>query len=105
MLFKAQVEKESGHFIKVIRSDRGGEYTSNQFVNFCRKNGIKKELTANYTLHQNGVAERKNKTIVEMARSMMKAKGLPIEYWGEVVAIVVYLVNRSPTKAIRDKIP
>lgn len=105
LLFKAQAEKESGHFIKVLRSDRGGEYTFNLFVNFCKQNGIKKELTTSYTLQQNGVAERKNQTIVEMERSMMKAKGLPIEYWGEAIATTAYLINRSPTKVVHDKIP
>ena len=64
------------------------------FINFCKKNDIKKELIASYTLHQNGVAERKNGTIVEMARSMMKEKGFPAEYWGEVVATKIYLINR-----------
>ena len=47
--FKAQAEKEYGHYVKVLSSDRGGEYTSNAFVNYCRNHGIKKELTANYT--------------------------------------------------------
>ena len=90
--------------ILVLRLDRGGEYTSNLFVNFCRKNGIKKELIANYISQQNGVVERKNRTIVEMARSMMKEKGLPIEYWGEVVVIILYLINRFPIKLVHDKI-
>ena len=47
--FKAQAERECGHYIKVLISERGGEYTSSSFVNFCRKHGIKKELTASYT--------------------------------------------------------
>ena len=102
---KAQAEKECGHYIKVLRSDRGGEYTSNMFINFCRKNDIKKEFTASYTLQQNGVAERKNRTIVEMARRMMKEKGLLTEYWGETIAKTMYLINRCPTKAVHDKIP
>ena len=78
--FKALAEKECGHYVKVRRSDRGGEYTSNRFVNFCRKNIIKKDLTISYTPQQNGVVERKNRTIVEMARSMIKEKGLPTKY-------------------------
>ena len=53
------------------------------------KHGIKKELTAGYTPQQNGVVERKNRTIVEMARSMMKEKGLPSEFWGEAMATIV----------------
>ena len=52
--FKALAKKECGHYIKVLRSDRGGEYTSNKFINFCRQNGIKKELIASYTPQQNG---------------------------------------------------
>ena len=51
------------------------------------------------------MAERKNRTIVEMARTMIKEKGLQIELWGEAMATVVYLINRCPTKAIRDRIP
>ena len=75
------------------------------FVNFCKQNGIKKELTVGYTPQQNGVVERKNMTIVEMARSMMKATGLPTKYWGETIAIAVYLINWCPTKLVCDKIP
>jgi hypothetical protein len=51
------------------------------------------------------VVERKNRTIVEMARRIMKGKGLPTEYWGEVVATIVYLINGCPTKVVHDKIP
>ena len=51
------------------------------------------------------MAKRKNKTIVEMDRSMMKVKGLPTEYWGEAIAIAVYLINRHPTKSVLDKTP
>ena len=102
--FKAQAEKESGHYVKVLRSNRGREYTSNYFVNYCRNHGIKKEFTASYTPQQNGVAKRKNRTIVEMARSIMKEKGLPIDFLGEAVAIVVFLINRCPIKAVCDRI-
>lgn len=69
--FKALVEKQSGCDIKCIRSDRGGEYTSKEFEEYCKDEGIWKQLTAGYSPQQNGVAERKNRTIVEMARSMM----------------------------------
>ena len=51
------------------------------------------------------MVERKNRTIVEMTRSMMKAKGLQTKYLGEVVATTIYLINRCPTKLVRDKIP
>ncbi|XP_022876705.1 uncharacterized protein LOC111394888 [Olea europaea var. sylvestris] len=69
------------------------------------KNGIKRQLTVSRTPQQNGVAERKNRTIVEMARSMLKGKGLPNLYWAEAVNTAVYILNRSPTKAVRNKTP
>lgn len=68
-------------------------------------NGIKRQLTASYTPQQNGVAERKNRTIVEMAKSFLKGKGLPNMFWAEAVATAVYLFNRSPTKAVKKRIP
>jgi len=57
--FKALVEKQSGCSIVALRSDRGGEFTSNEFATFCEKNGIHRELTAPYAPEQNGVAEGK----------------------------------------------
>ena len=99
------VEKQSGHYIKTLRTDRGREFASNDFLSFCKTNGIKKQFTTSYTPQQNGIAERKNRTIMEMERSMMKAKHLPNEYWTEVVASTVYILNHSPMKSVNDKIP
>ena len=70
--FKALVENQSGLHIKVLRTDRGGEYISKFFLLFCRENGIQKQFTTRFTPQQNGVAERKNRTIMDMARSMLK---------------------------------
>ena len=103
--FKALVEKQSGRSIVALRSDRGGEFTSNEFATFCEKNGIHRELTAPYTPEQNGVAERKNRTVVEMARSMMNVVGLPKKFWAEAVATAVYILNISPTKAVLNQTP
>eukprot|EP00253_Pinus_taeda_P020910 PITA_20910 len=102
---KTLVEKQCGHYIKVLRTDRGGEYISQDFLHFCRENGIQKQFTARYTPQQNGVAERKNRTILDMVRSMLKAKHLPHEYWAEAVTCAVYILNRCPTKAVMSKIP
>jgi transposase InsO family protein len=63
--FKAQVENLTGRKIKVLRSDNGGEYTSKDFSNLCIEAGIKREFTVPYNPQQNGVAERKNRTIIE----------------------------------------
>jgi transposase InsO family protein len=59
-IFKAQVESQMGKKIKVLRSDNGGEYTSNDFKDFCKHEGIKRDLTVSYNHQQNGVVERKN---------------------------------------------
>ncbi|GKE69578.1 retrovirus-related pol polyprotein from transposon TNT 1-94 [Tanacetum coccineum] len=76
-------EKQTGKNVKVLRTDRGGEFVSKEFTAYCDEEGIKRELTAPYTPEQNGVAERKNRTVVEMARSMLKFKGLPDSFWAE----------------------
>ena len=78
---------------------------SNEFNSFCEKHGICRELMTLYTLEQNGVVERKNCTVVEMARSMLQEKNLPNKFWGEAVATTVYLLNLCPTKVVRDLIP
>jgi hypothetical protein len=62
-------------------------------------------LTVSYTPQQNGVSERKNQTVMEMAKSMLHEKGLPKAFWAEAVYTVVYLMNRCPTKAVWDKTP
>ncbi|KAL4280140.1 hypothetical protein GQ457_03G000400 [Hibiscus cannabinus] len=103
--FKALVEKESGFEIKSLRSDRGGEFTSNEFNDFCKANGIRRPLTVPRSPQQNGVAERKNRTILNMARSMLKAKNMPKEFWVEAVSCAVYLSNRSPTKNVDNVTP
>ncbi|XP_073115021.1 retrovirus-related Pol polyprotein from transposon TNT 1-94 isoform X2 [Elaeis guineensis] len=100
--FKAIVEKESEHMIKILRTDRGGEFLCNDFDSFCKKNGIRRQLTVRHTSEQNGVAERKNRTVVEMARSMLQGKMLPNVLWAEAVATSVHLLNISPTKAVRN---
>jgi transposase InsO family protein len=70
--FKARVEKEILKDIQCLRTDRGGEYTSNEFANMCESNGIKRQLTAAYTPHQNGVSERKKNHYEYGAKSASK---------------------------------
>ncbi|GKU98369.1 hypothetical protein SLEP1_g11381 [Rubroshorea leprosula] len=103
--FKVHVEKQSGHLIKMLRTDGGGEYTSNEFNKFCEEQGIKHEITFPYTPQHNGVAERKNRTIMDMTRSLLKAKGMPNSFWGEAVSCSVYLLNRSPTRSVQNITP
>jgi transposase InsO family protein len=65
-------------WIKILRSDNGGEYTSKEFVNFCKDVGIKRELTTPYNPQQNSVAERKNRTIMEAVKTMIHDQDLPM---------------------------
>ncbi|GAU13535.1 hypothetical protein TSUD_346390 [Trifolium subterraneum] len=104
-IFKTLVEKQSDKQIKVLRTYGGGEYTSKEFENYCKDQGIIHEVTAPYTPQHNGLAERRNKSILDMARSMVKQKGLPHRFWGEAVSTAVYILNRSQTKKLIDKVP
>ncbi|MCO5555117.1 hypothetical protein L7F22_008658 [Adiantum nelumboides] len=78
--WKAMVEKEKDLKVKSIRSDRGGEFLSENFARWCKSEGIRRQLTTPYTPSQNGVVERKNKTIMEMARAMLAHASLPRSY-------------------------
>jgi hypothetical protein len=83
--FKAMVENKSDHHIKILRSDRDGEYESNDFCDFFFTNGIQRQTSVAKTLRQNGVAERKNMSIMEMARCMLKVRNLSNQFWAEAV--------------------
>lgn len=99
------VENETGKTVKKFRTDGGGEFTSNEFEDFCKSKGIKRQLTTPHTPQQNGVVERRNRTVMEMARCMLKGKGLPNQFWAEAVNTAVYILNRSYTKALDGKTP
>lgn len=103
--FKIQVEKGKPNKIQILRTDRGGEFNSYQFTEFCRAQGIKRQLTAPYTPQQNGVVERRNRTVVEMTRSLLKAMQVPDRLWGEAARHTVYLLNRILTKSVKNVTP
>ncbi|CAL8090833.1 unnamed protein product [Prunus armeniaca] len=103
--FKATVELQSDYKLKKLRSDRGGEYNLVEFDRFCADIGIERPLTTPYTPQQNGVAERKNRTIVEMAKCLLLEKKIPLELWAETVNTSVYILNRCLTKALNKKTP
>lgn len=69
--FKNMIENQTDHKIKILRTDNGGEYVSNDFDKFCKNNGIIHQLSVPHTPQQNGVAERMNRTIVEKARCLL----------------------------------
>ncbi|KAF5775122.1 putative RNA-directed DNA polymerase [Helianthus annuus] len=99
-IYKAEVEKQKEKRIKILRSDRGGEYFNRRFDAFCEEEGIIHERTAPYTPQQNGLAERKNRTLVEMANCMLNQSGLPRNMWGEAVLTACYVHNRITSRVI-----
>jgi transposase InsO family protein len=101
--FKALIENLSERKIKILRSDNGGEYISKEFVNFCKDVGIKRELTIPYNPQQNGVVERKNRTIMEAVKTMIHDQDLPMCLWAEAAKTTVYVQNRLSHSALRFK--
>jgi transposase InsO family protein len=103
--YRAQVENLTGKKIKILRSDNGGEYTSKGFCDFCVEAGIKREYTVPYNPQQNGVAERKNRSIVEATKAMIHDQSLPMFLWAEASMTAVYVQNRSPHKILKNMTP
>ena len=101
--FKALIEKLSERKIKILRSDNGGEYTSKEFVRFSRDAWIKKDLTTSYNPQQNGVAKRKNRTIMEVVKIMIHDQDLPMHLWEEATRTIVYVQNRLSHSALGFK--
>jgi hypothetical protein len=102
---KLQAKLEHGRKLKALRTDRGGEFNSNLFTVFCNETGIKHYTTTPYSPQQNGVVERRNQTVVEMARCLLKSKGMPSRFWGEVVVTAIFILNRAPTKSLQNMTP
>ena len=103
--FRALVETQTGRKIKSLRSDNGGEYTLGEFVEYCAEAGIRREFTVPYNPHQNGVAERKNRSIVGAAKAMLHDQGFPLFLWAEACNTAVYLQNTIPHRALGHMTP
>jgi hypothetical protein len=102
LAYKALVEKKFGHQIQRLRIDNGGKYVNNNFTSYCTTQGIQMQHTVPYTPQQNGVVERKNHTLKEMANCMIQSKGLSLNYWAKAINCANYIVNRTPTKALKN---
>ena len=98
--FKAKVENQLSKRIKAIRSNHGGEYLLRDFKDYLTENRIVSQLTVPRTSQQNGVAERRNRTLLDMVRSMMSYSTLPISIWGYALNTIMYLLNLVPLKSV-----
>ena len=103
--FVQLMETSTGQTIKTLRSDNGGEYTSKAFSEFCSTKGISRELPPPYTPERNGVAERRNRSLLDITRCLLLDKALPGHLWGEAVKAAGVILNLRSTKRHPDKTP
>jgi hypothetical protein len=104
-VFKELTENEIDMKIKCLRSGNGGEFILREFNNYCVENGIKRHFSVTETPQQNGVVERKNRTVMEMARTMLNESRLNDMFWPQVVHTAVHILNRSFLRNNNDKTP
>eukprot|EP00252_Welwitschia_mirabilis_P002409 TRINITY_DN1235_c0_g1_i6.p1 TRINITY_DN1235_c0_g1~~TRINITY_DN1235_c0_g1_i6.p1 ORF type:complete len:1428 (+),score=264.56 TRINITY_DN1235_c0_g1_i6:585-4868(+) len=103
--FHKMVSTQFDAKVKILRSDNGLEYMDKNFGAYLESNGIIHQTSCAYTSEQNGVAERKNRHILEVARSLMFTMNLPKGYWGDAVMAAAYLINRMPLRVLDYKSP
>nr|GEZ67019.1 hypothetical protein [Tanacetum cinerariifolium] len=103
-VFQKEVENQLGKTIKSLRSDRGGEYMSQEFLDHLKDHGIISHRTPPYTLQHNGVSERRNRTLLDMVRSMMSQTTLPKSFWDYALETAARILNMVPTKKV-EKTP
>ena len=99
------LERQLGRQTKAVRADNGKEYLKNEFISWCKEMGIDLQVTAPYSPVQNGVAERFNRTLGELARAMRIANNVPAFLWPEAVTHAAYVRNRSHTCALVGSTP
>ncbi|GJZ96631.1 retrotransposon protein, putative, ty1-copia subclass [Tanacetum coccineum] len=99
-VFKNEVENQLGKIIKALRSDRGGEYISQEFKDYLKACGIIQQLTPPYTPQHNVVSERRNRTLLDMIRSMMNLTTLPLSFWDYALESATRILNMVPTKKV-----
>jgi len=98
--FHLCAETATGRKIRQLRSDGGGEYFSTEFNSFLDEHGIQRQTTCAYTPQQNGVAERMNRTLKDLARAMLHHKGIAYEFWAEALSCAAYIRNRVTSRSL-----
>nr|CAH7736890.1 unnamed protein product [Callosobruchus chinensis] len=99
------VENQKSRKIKYLQSDNGTEYTCKEMDNLLKVHGISRRLTCPYTPEQNGISERKNRTLLDTARCLLMQSGLPPTFWAEAINTANYLRNRCPSKSLNGLTP
>nr|GEV98794.1 reverse transcriptase domain-containing protein [Tanacetum cinerariifolium] len=102
--FITEIENLKDLKVKIIRCDNGGEFRNKEMNDFCSQKGIKREFSNARTPQQNGVAERRNRTLIEAAKTMLADTKLPVTLWAEAVNTACYVQNRVLVKKSHDSI-
>ena len=103
--FYTEIQTQFNISIRVLRSDNAREYFSAQFTSFMSHHGILHQSSCAHTPQQNGVAERKNRHLVETTHTILLHSNVPFRFWGDVVLTTCYLINRMPSSVLHDQIP
>ena len=103
--FKAFAENQTERKIKTLRDDKGGEYMSNAMLEFTNSCGFERQHTVRAHPQQNGVAERANRVLPQCIMAMLKESGLAMAFWGEALAELIHVWNRSPTATLDNATP
>jgi transposase InsO family protein len=108
-IFKAEVKNQHNLKIKIVRSDRGGEYYGRHtpygqvprpFARFLQENGIVAQYSTPDEPQQNGIAEMHNRTLMDMVHSMISYSNLPLSLWMEALKTTIHILNRVPSKSV-----
>nr|GFD04895.1 ribonuclease H-like domain-containing protein [Tanacetum cinerariifolium] len=103
--FLTGIDNQLSLKVKVIQSDNGTEFKNSDLYQFCGLKGVKREFSVPRTPQQNGVAERKNRTLIEAARTMLADSLLPIPFWAKAVNTACYVQNRVLVTKPPNKTP
>ena len=98
------IENQIGRKLKCLRINNMGEYKCDESVQFCPEQGIRRESVAPYSVEQNVIAERMNRTIQERIVEMLRHSGLTDGFWAEALLRVVHIINMSPSRPLDFKI-
>ncbi|XP_061341879.1 uncharacterized protein LOC133288188 [Gastrolobium bilobum] len=104
-IFCSEIHNQFGKTIKVLRSDNAKEYFSADFSLFMSSHGILHQSSCPHTPQQNGVAERKNRHLIETTCTLLLDAHMPLQFWGDAVLTACYLINRMPSSAINHQVP
>lgn len=103
--FKREIENFTGKRIRTLHGDNGTEFINRKFEDFCVESGIRRTDSTPYVHEQNGIAERKNRTISGMAIAMINEADVNISWWGEAFLTAIYVVNRLPVARLEGRTP